>query len=52
MNSFELVYTVISEKTVIDRDYYNTKEEQCTPASYHYRVEKLIVLLSLSQAGV
>nr|CAG4648030.1 EOG090X08T4 [Moina brachiata]SVE93099.1 EOG090X08T4 [Moina brachiata] len=28
MNSFELVYTVISEKTVIDRDYYNTKEEQ------------------------
>jgi COP9 signalosome complex subunit 6 len=28
MNSFELVFTVI-ENVVIDRDYYNTKEEQC-----------------------
>ena len=28
MNSFELVFTVI-ENIVIDRDYYNTKEEQC-----------------------
>ena len=28
MNSFELVFTVI-DSVVIDRDYYNTKEEQC-----------------------
>lgn len=28
MNSFELVFTVI-DNIVIDRDYYNTKEEQC-----------------------
>lgn len=29
MNSFELVYTTLLDKIVIDRDYYNTKEEQC-----------------------
>nr|CAG4646381.1 EOG090X08T4 [Macrothrix elegans] len=28
MNSFELVYNVIDSNIVIDRDYYNTKEEQ------------------------
>jgi len=28
MNSFELVFTVIEGKCVIDREYYNTKEEQ------------------------
>jgi len=28
MNSFELMFTVIDD-IVIDRDYYNTKEEQC-----------------------
>lgn len=30
MNSFELVFTVIGGDIVIDRDYYNMKEEQCT----------------------
>lgn len=29
MNSFELVFTVIGGDIVIDRDYYNMKEEQC-----------------------
>lgn len=29
MNSFELVFNVIGGDIVIDRDYYNTKEEQC-----------------------
>lgn len=29
MNSFELVFSVIGGDIVIDRDYYNTKEEQC-----------------------
>ncbi len=30
MNSFELVFNVIDGRDVIiDRDYYNTKEEQC-----------------------
>jgi hypothetical protein len=28
MNSFELDYTFIDEKVIIDRDYYNIKEEQ------------------------
>lgn len=28
MNSFELVFTCIGEDVIIDRDYYNTKEEQ------------------------
>ncbi|KAG8246864.1 COP9 signalosome complex subunit 6 [Homalodisca vitripennis] len=29
MNSFELVFNIIGGDIVIDRDYYNTKEEQC-----------------------
>lgn len=29
MNSFELVYSTIVDDIVIDRDYYNMKEEQC-----------------------
>lgn len=28
-NSFELRYEVIDDDVVINRDYYNTKEEQC-----------------------
>lgn len=28
MNSFELLITLIGDDVVIDRDYYNTKEEQ------------------------
>lgn len=29
MNSFELVFSVIGNDVIIDRDYYNMKEEQC-----------------------
>lgn len=29
MNSFELYFSVYGGDIVIDRDYYNTKEEQC-----------------------
>ena len=28
MNSFELDYNILEEKVIIDRDYYNMKEEQ------------------------
>ena len=28
MNSFELDYTVLEDKVISDRDYYNMKEEQ------------------------
>ncbi len=28
MNSFELDFTVVEDKVIIDRDYYNMKEEQ------------------------
>jgi len=28
MNSFELFFNVVEEKTVIDREYYNNKESQ------------------------
>ncbi|KAI4486229.1 hypothetical protein M0802_012440 [Mischocyttarus mexicanus] len=28
MNSFELMFAIIGEDVIIDRDYYNTKEEQ------------------------
>jgi hypothetical protein len=28
MNSFELFYNVLEDKTVIDREYYNNKEAQ------------------------
>lgn len=39
MNSFELVFSIIGGDVVIDRDYYNMKEEQC-------RVFAIIHLLS------
>lgn len=29
MNSFELVFSVLGGDVIIDRDYYNMKEEQC-----------------------
>lgn len=29
MNSFELVFNTIGNDVIIDRDYYNMKEEQC-----------------------
>ncbi len=29
MNSFELVFQIVDNLVVIDRDYYRTKEEQC-----------------------
>lgn len=29
MNSFELVFSIIGDDVIIDRDYYNMKEEQC-----------------------
>lgn len=29
MNSFELVFSAIDGDIVIDREYYNLKEEQC-----------------------
>jgi hypothetical protein len=29
MNSFELLFSCIGDDTIIDRDYYNTKGEQC-----------------------
>jgi COP9 signalosome complex subunit 6 len=35
MNSFELVFTMIGGDVIIDRDYYNMKEEQCTINDYN-----------------
>ena len=29
MNSFELVFNKIEDEIIIDREYYNVKEEQC-----------------------
>lgn len=29
MNSFELVFSMIGDDVIIDRDYYTMKEEQC-----------------------
>lgn len=34
MNSFELVFSEIGDDVIIDRDYYNMKEEQCK--NFHY----------------
>jgi COP9 signalosome complex subunit 6 len=31
MNSFELLFDVIEGETIINMEYYNTKEEQCEP---------------------
>lgn len=35
LNSFELVTSSVEEVTVIDRDYYHNKSEQCMSASSH-----------------
>ena len=29
MNSFELMFQTVDGDTIIDREYYNTKEDQC-----------------------
>lgn len=29
MNSFELVFARVAEDIIIDKEYYNVKEEQC-----------------------
>ena len=29
MNSFELLFDIVEDDIIIDRDYYNTKEDQC-----------------------
>ena len=29
MNSFELVFLMFENDAIIDKEYYNTKEEQC-----------------------
>ena len=34
MNSFELNFSTIAGDVIIDRDYYNTKEEQCKFISF------------------
>lgn len=39
MNSFELVFSVIDGDIIIDRDYYNLKEEQC---KYIYFIKFLV----------
>lgn len=46
MNSFELVFSVIDGDIIIDRDYYNLKEEQCKYKS-HVFVYVLILPISL-----
>lgn len=39
MNSFELSYTVLEDSSlVIDRDYYNSKEEQFKQVSYYSNI--------------
>lgn len=44
MNSFELVFSIIVGDIIIDRDYYNMKEEQC---KYKVKVKsELIVFFS------
>lgn len=30
MNSFELLFHLVEDDVVIEREYYNTKEDQCT----------------------
>uniref|UniRef100_A0A6Q2WZF8 COP9 signalosome complex subunit 6 n=1 Tax=Esox lucius TaxID=8010 RepID=A0A6Q2WZF8_ESOLU len=32
MNSFELLHQLVDDRAIIDKEYYYTKEEQCSPA--------------------
>lgn len=41
MNSFELVFSIIDGDVIIDRDYYNLKEEQC---KFDYLLWRLYIL--------
>lgn len=36
MNSFELVFSVLGGDVIIDRDYYNMKEEQCKFSLFYF----------------
>ena len=38
MNSFELDFTIVEDKVIIDRDYYNMKEEQFKQVHWHCSV--------------
>jgi COP9 signalosome complex subunit 6 len=48
MNSFELDYTVLEEKVIIDRDYYNMKEEQFKQVNVIYRSLNMITVIVIS----
>lgn len=37
MNSFELVFSAIGDDIIIDREYYNLKEEQCEYFNIHFQ---------------
>lgn len=51
MNSFELMFTIIDEDIIIDREYYKTKEEQCKNANIRKRacikckIHKTIIII-------
>lgn len=44
MNSFELVFSVFENDVIIDKDYYNMKEEQC---KYHHYTFLCLVKLNI-----
>ena len=48
-NSFELLYAVVNGDVVINRDYCETKEEQCKYRNLWGVVRKLTIIYS--QAG-
>jgi hypothetical protein len=48
MNSFELDYTVLEEKVIIDRDYYNMKEEQFKQVNVIGRSLNMITVIVIS----
>ena len=34
MNSFELLFDLVDDQLILDREYYNTKEDQCKAYSH------------------
>lgn len=43
MNSFELVFSAIGDDIIIDREYYNLKEEQCEYSTVCFTNQKFFL---------
>ena len=42
MNSFELLFDTVDGDIIIDREYYNTKEDQCKYTTATYIINMIV----------